>query len=204
MAEVPGTAGYQENAADLIPRYETIPFEVGYAKWLDLLPQTPSNILDIGAGTGWAAAHLASKGHHITAVEPTDAFREHGQTTHAHDNICWIDDGLPHLSTLAGHIAAFDVIMMVAVWMHLDLTERSTAMPVVSRLLKDGGILLMSLRHGPVPEGRIMYDVSAEETIALAQQHRLKPIQNVTAASIQERNKRAGVTWSHLAFRKDT
>jgi hypothetical protein len=32
--------------------------------------------------------------------------------------------------------------------------------------VRNGGIVIMSLRHGPIPTGRRMFEVSAEETIA--------------------------------------
>ena len=58
--------------------------------------------------------------------------------------------------------------MLTAVWMHLDPAARQAAMPRVARLLRPGGRLVLSLRHGPVPTGRRMFEVGAEETIALA------------------------------------
>ncbi len=63
----------------------------------------------------------------------------------------------------------FDVVMLSAVWMHLDELQRRKAMPNVAVLVRNGGVMIMSLRHGPVPPGRRMFEVSAEETIALAQ-----------------------------------
>ena len=39
----------------------------------------------------------------------------------------------------------------------------------VAALVGPLGLLVMTLRHGPVPSGRIMFAVSAEETIALAE-----------------------------------
>ncbi|MCH3719072.1 hypothetical protein LZB68_08320, partial [Campylobacter lari] len=78
----------------------------------------------------------------------------------------WVDDALPDLDGLRGR--AFDVIMLTAVWMHLDADERARGMAALAALLAPGGQILMSLRHGPVPSGRRMFDVSADETIALA------------------------------------
>lgn len=60
--------------------------------------------------------------------------------------------------------------MLTAVWMHLDHKERQVAMPSVASLLASDGTLVLSLRHGPVPNGRRMFEVSAEETILLANQ----------------------------------
>ncbi len=202
MKGVPGTKGYGAQAAALIPRYETVPFEVGHAAILDLMPQTPSTVLDIGSGTGRDAAYLAGKGHHVTAVEPTDAFRSYAETNHPSPNIVWIDDALPQLVSLNDQAACFDLILLTAVWMHLDDAERCQGMAVLSRLLRPGGLLTMSLRHGPVPTGRVMYAVSADETLSLARRHHLTAVRKRHTDSVQEPNKSAGVTWTRLAFQK--
>lgn len=63
----------------------------------------------------------------------------------------------------------FDVVMLTAVWLHFDALQRRQAMPNVLALARNGGVVIISLRHGPVPPGRHMFEVSAEETIAPAQ-----------------------------------
>ena len=95
----------------------------------------------------------------------------------------------------------FDVVMLTAVWMHLDEAQRELAMPNVSALVRNGGIVIMSLRHGPIPPGRRMFEVSAEETIALAQRSDLFCTLNREAESSL---RQPGVSWTRLAFQKDT
>jgi hypothetical protein len=73
-------------------------------------------------------------------------------------------------------------------------------MPAVASLVAPGGVLMLSLRHGPVPEGRRMFEVTAEETIALAAREGLTCLVNAVTASTQASN--ANVTWSRLAFRR--
>jgi hypothetical protein len=90
--------------------------------------------------------------------------------------------------------------MLSAVWMHLDERQRRTAMPVVASVLAASGTLIMSLRHGPVPSGRRMFEVTAEETIELARTVGLRPVTNVRTDSVQPANRAAGVTWTRLAF----
>ncbi len=199
---LPGTAGYREQAEALFKRYEEIPFDHAHAPVLSFVPKNPSRILDIGAGTGRDAAHLAAQGHEVVAVEPTDALRSRAIEKHHAARIEWIDDGLPELSALAGHEGTFDVIMLTAVWMHLDQAERRRGMGRLSALVKDDGHVIMSLRHGPVPEGRRMFQVTAEETVSLAEGQGLKMLLNQKAQSIREPNKRLGVTWTRLVFRK--
>ncbi len=201
-ARFPGTDGYAAEAPHLLERYEAIPFEKAHAAMLTLIPQAPGHVLDIGAGTGRDAAYLADLGHRVTAVEPTDELRRGAQTLHPSPFIDWIADGLPFLSSIAHRRDEFDLIMITAVWMHLNESERRQAMPVVAALLKPGCPLIMSLRHGPVPDGRRMFEVGAEETTGLAAAEGLRPMMNFVSHALQDDNRRAGVTWTRLAFVK--
>ncbi|MAL78116.1 MAG: hypothetical protein CMN55_03220 [Sneathiella sp.] len=67
----PACAGYEKMAAELTGPYEALAFEDVHAAWIDLIPEQPSDILDIVAGTGRDAAHLAFRGHRVMAVDPT-------------------------------------------------------------------------------------------------------------------------------------
>ena len=49
--------------------------------------------------------------------------------------------------------------------------------------------MILSLRHGPVPEGRRMFDVSAEETIQLAAAQQFRLILHLEGPSVQEANR---------------
>ena len=200
MAVIAGTKGYAEEAEELVKRYESIPFAEKHQAVLHLIPSTPCRVLDIGAGTGADAAWLAGLGHRVVAVEPTDELRLPGMALHPSALIAWVNDSLPHLVVTRKRGQQFDVVMITAVWMHLDALERQQAMPRVASLIRRGGILTMSLRHGPSPPSRRMFAVSAEETIRLAHAHGLRSILNVHTASAQPVNRQAGVTWSHLAF----
>ena len=112
----------------------------------------------------------------------------------------WLDDSLPDLAVMRARGEEFDVVMLTAVWMHLDGLQRRRAMPNVAALVRNGGVMMMmSLRHRPVPPGRRMFEVSAEETIALAQPPGLCCILNREA---EPSLRQPGVTWMRLAFRK--
>lgn len=197
-AEVRGTAGYAEDADALVARYESIAPEDVHAAILHLLPPAPSDILDIGAGSGRDAAWLAAKGHRVVAVEPTTALRLRAQQLHP--AIAFVDDSLPELAVVRRQGRRFALVMMTAVFMHLDADERRRAMSNLTELLVDNGRLTITLRHGPVAPGRRMFEVSAEETIALARQHGLGVLVNTRAQSATTANRDAGVTWTVLAF----
>jgi 2-polyprenyl-3-methyl-5-hydroxy-6-metoxy-1,4-benzoquinol methylase len=195
-----GTQGYREEAEAFIQRSESIPFAEKHQHILHLIPSIPCSILDIGAGSGADVAVFAALGHKVVAVEPTDELRLAGMALHPSAQIEWGNDSLPDLAWTRKRGQRFDVVMITAVWMHLDEAERQQAMPKVTSLIQRGGRLIMSQRHGPVPPGRRMFEVSAAETIRLAQMQGLRCILNVEAESIQPGNRLAGITWSHLAF----
>ncbi|HEY4310557.1 MAG TPA: class I SAM-dependent methyltransferase [Pirellulales bacterium] len=200
--KVSGTEGYAEEAQALVAQWRGISFAEHHQAVLHLIPNDPSRILDLGAGIGTDAAAFAAMGHSVVAVEPVDALRAAGIDLHASPQIEWLDDSLPELVTLLATGNTFDVVMLTAVWMHLDADQRNRAMPNVSALVRAGGVLIMSLRHGPIPRGRRMFDVTPEETIQLASLHGLQLVHRFHTPSVQQANRNSGVTWTRLAFER--
>jgi 2-polyprenyl-3-methyl-5-hydroxy-6-metoxy-1,4-benzoquinol methylase len=199
---ISGTEGYAEEARFLVERWKNISFESQHKIVLDLIPSVQSKVLDIGSGIGIDAAAFAAMGHQVVAVEPTKELRIPGIELHKDSAIEWLDDSLPDLAVLRVRNEAFDVIMLTAVWMHLDEEQRCRAMSVVASMLSATGVMIMSLRHGPVPSGRRMFEVTAAETIQLAARQGLQQVLNARTQSVSIENRMAGVSWTRLAFRK--
>ncbi|MEL7041729.1 MAG: class I SAM-dependent methyltransferase [Pseudomonadota bacterium] len=202
MSKLPSNAGYAEEADDLFIRYEARDPADIHAPWADFFPDPPADILDIGAGTGRDAAWFAALGHRVVAAEPTDVLRTRAAQLHPDPNITWVDDALPGLPRLRARKQTFDLVLLHAVWMHLDAAERKLGMASLAGLLKSGGRLAMSLRHGPIPKGRRMFDVSGKETITLAHEHGLINRMEDRSASIAAENRAIGVEWTKLVFKK--
>ncbi len=196
---VPGSAGYDLHATELAQQYERLQFEQVHADVLYLVPAAPGLVVDIGAGSGRDAAALARRGHRVVAVEPTGTLRAEGERLHAALPIRWVDDSLPALRALRDEGHRYDLMLFSAVWMHLDQAERAEGMAALAALLAPGGVAILSLRHGPVPPGRRMFDVSAEETIALGRQHGLEPCHSGRREDTQGR---VDVHWSVVALRR--
>ncbi|WP_213226369.1 bifunctional 2-polyprenyl-6-hydroxyphenol methylase/3-demethylubiquinol 3-O-methyltransferase UbiG [Caballeronia sp. NK8] len=197
-----GTEGYAQHAEVLASAWQGIRFEDHHRPVLHLIPDAPSRILDVGAGMGRDAAAFASMGHAVLAVEPVDELRAAARNLYPNSSVVWLDDSLPDLCLVCKRASTFDVVMVTAVWMHLDEVQRRRGMSTIYDLLIDGGVVILSLRHGPCPEGRRMFDVSAAETIELAEGLRLKLLLNVPSGSVQQGNRTMGVTWTRLAFGK--
>ncbi|MFF7453144.1 class I SAM-dependent methyltransferase [Kitasatospora sp. NPDC008115] len=192
-----GTAGYGEQAERLAAQYEAVTFAEVHREALHLFPSRPADILDVGAGSGRDAAALAALGHRVVAAEPTAELRRIGEHRHAGRGVRWVDDALPALPLLGAEGARFDVVLLTAVWMHLAPDERPPAMDALTALLAPGGRLFLSVRHGPVPAGRRMYDAPAAEAVALARARGLHPLLHTERPDLHGRS---GVHWTVLVL----
>ena len=195
---VSGTEGYTEEADGLLRRYETISFTDTHRWCWHLLPTNPSRILDIGSGSGRDAAGFAALGHTVVAVEPTAALRAGSAALHPSPRIEWLDDSLPDLRVIVRRGETFDAVMLTAVWMHLDASQRARAMSTVATLVRPCGAMMLWQRHGPVPAGRRMFDVAPQETVALAAAVGLECVLNFPNGDSLW--KRPDVRWDRLAF----
>ena len=195
-----GTEGYAAEADALTQQYESLSFADVHRHVLHLLPMPPARVLDIGTGTGRDAAGFADLGHHVTAVEPTAELRLRARQLHPSPRITWLDDSLPDLRLMVGSGDTFEVVVLAAVWMHLDAGQRERAMPAIAALARPGGLMILTQRHGPVPAGRRMFEVSVTETIALAEAHGFACIQRLEGDDSHFH--RPGVSWDRLAFKR--
>ena len=196
MASDP-TDPYDEFYASFAEQWERVAFQEAHWAILGHIPAKPGLVFDIGAGSGRDAAHFASLGWDVIAVEPADHLRDHARKLHPAERIFWESDRLPGLERLFKRGVLADLIWLSAVWMHVQPNERRRAFRKLVTLLKPGGRLIMSLRHGPVPYDRQMHAVTADEIERLAIEHGLNVravAKSLDAAGRQE------VTWTSVAL----
>lgn len=180
---------------EMIAGYDALSPEQIYASVRDFLPRDPARIADIGAGTGRDAAWFAAQGHRVLAVEPVRELREAGRKRHG-DGIEWLDDRLPDLASLAG---PFDLVLLCAVWHHLDPADRARAMPALAQVTAPGGRLILSLRHGP---GHHAFPTPPDETIDLAAASGLDLVHRAEAEAVHPESRALGVHWTWLVLSK--
>jgi len=194
-------AGYAAAATPaLIAGYDALPPAQIYASVLDLFPDGPARIADIGAGTGRDAAWLARQGHRVLAVEPVSEFREAGAALHG-GAIQWVDDRLPELGE-AGRHGPFDLVLLCAVWHHLDSADRARAVRNLARITTPGGRVILSLRHDPGAPGHGTYPAPPGETIDLACAAGFHLTRRAEADSVHAESRAEGVRWTWLVFTK--
>jgi SAM-dependent methyltransferase len=194
--------GYAAAATpDFIAAYDGLSSQSIYEHVVDLFPCRNARVADIGAGTGRDAAWFADQGHEVLAVEPVRELREAGQALHPSRNITWLDDRLPHLRAVRS-CGSFDLVTLCGVWQHLPDKERTIAIPGLASIIAPGGILVLSLRHGPGAQGRKVFPVSPARTVETAQACDLRLLRRQEAESVQAGNRAMGVSWTWLAFEK--
>jgi len=203
MTDIPTNQGYAAESPQLLKRYEAKSSEQIHADWEHLFPSFPCDVIDIGAGTGRDAGWFAAKGCNILAVEPTAELRIPAKTLHPEPNITWLDDALPELLHVRALGRSFDLVLLAAVWMHLDANQRTAAMPHIAGLLRVGARAFFMVRHGPVPTGRRMFEITAEETISLAADAGLSCLYSARVPSAQTHNQAAGIEWTKLVFERN-
>ena len=175
---------YSENAKELSQQYLSKTFDEVHKSWSQFIPSIIGNsnarILDLGAGSGRDAKHLAelaAKTHNtknniqILAVEPAQELSIIGQDTTQSLNVKWLEDSLPSLSSVTKQEVSFDLIILSAVWMHIPPSDRARSIRKLANLLKPGGKLVISLRHGQTDEEckqRKMHVVCSDELKRLA------------------------------------
>lgn len=164
---------YNLRVSDCVGKYELLAFEDVHADVLDLIPNKPGMLLDIGAGSGRDAAWFARAGWDVIAIDPAANMLESASRLHAEPQIRWLQDRLPGLEKTMRLGLQFDVLWLSAVWMHVAPADRSRAFRKMVSLLNPAGWIMLSLRHGSFSDGRKSYPVSSDELDKLALQHGL-------------------------------
>jgi SAM-dependent methyltransferase len=200
-----GVPYYDVHAQQLTEQYESLEAHAVHQWLMDLLPTgTNSRALDVGAGSGRDAAWLVSRGFEVWAVEPSVVMRREAQKRHAEAAITWLDDHLPELErtrmAASQQGVSFHFILISAVWMHLAPQLRATAFKNLMSLLAAGGILAVTLRCGPAPAEREMYEVTEEEIRQLSTQYGATVLRCLSAP---DQSGRPEISWIQMALQKN-
>lgn len=194
-----GFLPYNEEADKLRRTYAELPFAEKHKPFRFFFPEAAANVLDIGAGVGVDAQGFAELGHQVVAVEPAEKMRAFAIEDRDHPNITWMDDCLPRLDKVKAMGLRFDFVLASASFMHLPEDSQADGFMTIASLLKPEAHAAMSLRHGPVPEGRSMYDLSPDDAAKRATAAGLVLVRHEEKP---DRVGRPGVTWSMMVFEK--
>ena len=188
---------YNLRVSDCVGKYESLKFEDLHSDILDLIPEKPGLILDVGSGSGRDASWFARKGWDVVAVDPAAQMLQHAKSIHNEAQIRWIKDSLPALDQTMRLGLSFDIVWLSAVWMHLPPDSRARAFRKMVTLLRPAGWIMLSLRHGDFPDNRKAYPVSRDEIERFARQHGMAVRR---ACKSEDRMGRTGVEWEWICL----
>jgi SAM-dependent methyltransferase len=184
---------YHRGFREFSAAYEAFGFAEIHRGALPFIPARSGLALDIGAGTGRDAEWFIAQGWDVVCVEPAAAMRQEAMKLHPSPAIRWLDDRLPSLTNVHKLGLTFDLIWLSGVWMHVQPEDRPRAMRKIATLLKPGGRLVLTLRHGPAAEDRPMWPVDAHEVERLGLDFGLTL--RVATEQADDLQRRAGVRW---------
>lgn len=191
-------AWYDAHAGAQAAAYEAIDPARLHGWLTGFLPTAPALVLDVGAGSGRAAAWFSRLGHDVVAVEPSAGLRAEAARHHGGTGVRWVADSLPALTTTLRLGLAYDLILLSGVWQHVVPAERARALRKLLGLLRPGGVLAVTLRQGPAEAARAMHPVSLTELEQLARE---LGAMVVRTAETPDQMGRPGVTWTGVALR---
>ncbi|NMH60654.1 class I SAM-dependent methyltransferase [Alteromonas ponticola] len=186
---------YNDNAETLFKQYQSIDFDSAHASWLQVVDfASMHTALDVGAGSGRDALALHQKGLQVTAVEPANELRRKGLAITG-NNVKWIRDEMPSLNKISGVL--YDLILVSALWMHLNTAQQLQSMKRLYSLLSDNGVLIITLRYGTFDDNRIGFNVDKDRLIDEANSLGLSVLhQN----SEMDRLNRSDVSWETVVL----
>ncbi len=189
---------YSNNADFFFDQYNSLSFEKLHGCWLEQLSNRPGFALDVGAGSGRDALALARRGWEVVAVEPAVELRRKAEQFTSGKSVHWFDDFLPDLNRVRRLTLRFDLILVSAVWMHVPPNQRERAFRILTELLAPKGLLIITLRHGPIPAGRTFFKTDRGELEEFARKRALSIIQ--VSKEIDQLG-RSNISWETLVFR---
>ncbi len=156
---------YDSHAKNLADRYDSISTEQALPFLVRILEndEKKGTALDIGSGSGRDSFWLARHGWHVSAIDASTSLLAEAEKRHPHPHIKYYKDTAPQFSQSKQDNIKYDVIVMSAFIFHFDHKQRKMIIEDCLDMLAPEGIIHMTLRQGPLIEGRNIFSVDPEE-----------------------------------------
>jgi ubiquinone/menaquinone biosynthesis C-methylase UbiE len=157
----------------------------------------PSNILDLGCGTGEIAAAIGQMGYQVTACDFAEGMIDIARSSHAGTDVKWVCLE-PDWEVLPFEDASFDGIVASSVFEYFVDVQRVAA--ELSRVIRPGGILLLTV---PNPCNFVRRLEARLQSILLNHRlwsflHRVRRIDSYAAYLRLSRNRFEGHWWQSV------
>lgn len=185
---------YNENIEQCIGQYESLTFDMVHGDTVKREIKDGSRILDIGCGTGRDAFYLASNGHKVVAIDPSEEMIKYSEQNNSHENIEYIKSALPNLDNVNGK---FDFVLISAVWMHLDKETQKKSLKEIKKKMNNGAKMVILVRHGGFSDGRTSYEMLNDNELEIELKESNFKAKNISENKVDLLN-RGDVYWSKI------
>lgn len=138
---------YETNATDLIDRYNAADMSALHQQLNKHIP-TNSKVIDIGFGSGRDLSFLRAQGHMIYGLEPVESFVVQVKNRFSDIADHFSTGSFLFTNTPSEWLGSFDVVISIAVWMHLQQDEHAKAIATIKSFIKSNGIVVLSFSLG--------------------------------------------------------
>ena len=192
-------AHYNANADQLAESYLSVSTEDSLPVFNQLIKGYQGEdcqALEIGCGAGGDAFWLSQKGWSVNAVDGSASFIEYARDRFHSPNLNFLLSAAPDFSELEQHDKVYNLILGAAFIFHFDALGRKKIYDRLKGMLAPSGLIHFTLRNGPIPQGRVMFPVVADELEMFAVDNRFSFKKHGEKIDFLGR---MDVTWTHVS-----
>ncbi len=198
--------GRNQNLATYDAKASTFSSQYSSVGTTDVLPGIASAMprlraLDAFCGNGRDAKWLAEQGYVVDAMDGSRGMLHEAQAVNAHERVTYLHDLGPEFANTRARGNKYDMILMSAGWMHIAPERRPEALGHLLSMANPGATLLFSLRHGPAPADRPMFEVSVPELQQLAALNLVHAQEMEMPGAANDKLGRSDVWWQQVLLR---
>jgi SAM-dependent methyltransferase len=119
----------------------------------DTTDDTPARLVDVGCGPGWESATFSAAGHDVVAVDLTPAFLRLTREEAPDADVARMD-----MRTFGLTDDSFDGLWVCASFIHVPREDAPGTLAEFPRVLRSGGVLLLSVQLGTGDRVGGLYD----------------------------------------------
>lgn len=192
---------YDDNSATLIERYDAADMSALH-QLLDAQIPSTARVMDIGFGSGRDLYYLLHQGHDVWGVDGSERFVKSAQERFPNIKERFLQSALPTIKIPLYAIGSFDVVLCIAVWMHLLKTDYEASVKSITALCKAQSRVIISFSKGErdSDDKRYFEEVDSDLLIGLFKDEGFDlKIQTSNDDGLE----RHSLTWDTLVFSRD-
>ncbi len=188
---------YNQNYKSLIDRYDdadVADLHTLYQKYI----KKEHFVLDIGFGSGRDLRYLRNITQNLYGIDGSIKFVEHlKRDSFFKDRVAL--SRLPEIDISAFRIQKFDVIISIAVLMHLDREELLATINQIASIVKQNGIVIISYStKSRIGDERVFYPLSKDDISKLFASYRFDEIESIVSKDALGRD----IDWLTQIFKR--